>query len=556
MDTRKRILSLPSGDWINAVAFSPKGKEFATAGEDGAVFIRRLPDGKELGRMDYLKAVNSVAFSPDGRYIATGDTNRTVKIWDLVTSRELVRRAAEEDSVIAVDFTPDQQYLVSVNKNGVRLRLWRPDDLIAEACGRLTRNLTKEEWRQYIGEEPYRKTCQNLSPSNDESATALTKAEGDRTDPAGGAASQPDNQPRLAAAADDIRWVWEKDISKTPSESGPGTVHSGSEAPADTDKGTADARPNTAKTGANGIEVLQGHTEGVWKAIFSPDGKRLITISSDMTARMWDATAAITLAVLPKHSGIVVGAAFSPDGKFLVTGEFDGAVRVWDASDGKAIAKLDHGSGVRDVAFSSDGRLLATTGEDVRIWDAASYQKVTNLKTDGFPVFSNAAFSPDGKWIITAGEGEHPVQLWDAQSGKTVGSLDGHTDSVLRAVFGPDGKLAATANGDGSASIWDVTNRTTLFELRGHTGEVSSVAFSPDGNFLVTASADQTARVWDVATGKTVAILRGHTDAVNSAMFSPDGTFVATASSDRTARIYSWKMFVQNSSPSTESKTH
>lgn len=222
MDTRKRILSLPSGDWVNAVAFSPNGKEFAMAGEDGSVFVRRLPDGLELERMDYLNAVNSVAFSPDGRYIATGDTNRTMKIWDLVTGRELVSRTAEEDSVIAVAFTPDQQYLVSATQNGVRLRLWRPDDLIAEACDRLPRNLTEKEWRQYIGDEPYRKTCQNLSPSNDEVKTVVTKPEQHQTAPTRDEDSMPATQPILAADADDLQWVWEKDISKMPSEIGSG----------------------------------------------------------------------------------------------------------------------------------------------------------------------------------------------------------------------------------------------------------------------------------------------------------------------------------------------
>ena len=130
------------------------------------------------------------------------------------------------------------------------------------------------------------------------------------------------------------------------------------------------------------------------------------------------------------------------------------------------------------------------------------------------------------------------ARVWDADSGKPLALLRGHTAMVYSAAFSPDGKRIVTASADNTAQVWDADSGKTLASLLGHTGEVSSAAFSPDGKRVVTASSDKTARVWDADSGKTLVSLLGHTGKVSSAAFSPDGKRVVTASDDRTARVW------------------
>ena len=114
----------------------------------------------------------------------------------------------------------------------------------------------------------------------------------------------------------------------------------------------------------------------------------------------------------------------------------------------------------------------------------------------------------------------------------------GHTDSILGVAFSPDGKYVLTAGGDDTARLWDVQTGAEIRRFTGHTGAVISVAFSPDGQYALTASQDHTARLWDVQTGAEIRRFTGHTDEVWGVAFSPDGKYVLTGSNDKTARLW------------------
>jgi WD40 repeat protein len=304
-------------------------------------------------------------------------------------------------------------------------------------------------------------------------------------------------------------------------------------------------------------EPLKGHENAVWAAAFSPDGKRIVTAGAyDNTARLWDAETGKPIGEpLRGHKAEVVSAAFSPDGKRIVTAGCDigasvgrvgpgqdNTARLWNAENGKPIGEPleGHNGCVRRAAFSPDGKRIVTASSDktVRLWDAETGQPIGEPFKGHDDWVWSAAFSPDGKLIVTASSDE--TRIWDAETGQLIGEpLRGHSRTLFTAAFSPDGSRIVTASGDGTARVWDIDFKPARQFLEGHSGIVQSASFSPDGKRIVTASLDRTGRVWKVETGGPIGEpLRGHTDIVWSAMFSPDGKRILTASADKTARLW------------------
>jgi predicted oxidoreductase (fatty acid repression mutant protein) len=189
--------------------------------------------------------------------------------------------------------------------------------------------------------------------------------------------------------------------------------------------------------------VLCGHVEEVRSAAFSPDGSRVVTVSADYTARIWDAGSGKELAVL-RPGKWVNSAAFSPDGSRIVTVSNDEIARIWDTGSGKELAVLRHGKWVNSAVFSPDGSRIVTVSMDrsARIWDAGIASQIAVLSGHRDWVRS-AVFSPDGSRIVTV-SADKTARIWDATSGKELAVLRGHRDTVLSATFSPDGSRASS----------------------------------------------------------------------------------------------------------------
>jgi hypothetical protein len=169
------------------------------------------------------------------------------------------------------------------------------------------------------------------------------------------------------------------------------------------------------------------------------------------------------------------------------------------------------------------------------------------LSTRLHRLFSSVVdFSRDGERVLTASS-DNTARIWDAESGKGIAVLKGHTDVVYAAAFSGDDKRVVTASRDKTARIWDADSGNEIALLKDHAANVDSAAFSGDGKLVVTAPGDNTVRIWNAENGNQIAVLKGHTAPVIDAVFSGDGKWVLTASDDNTARIWdvTWATLVR-----------
>ncbi len=285
--------------------------------------------------------------------------------------------------------------------------------------------------------------------------------------------------------------------------------------------------------------VMRGHTDAVSGAVFSADGKWVVTNSFDHTARVWEASTGQEVARMEGHTGPVSLSAFSPDGQMVATPSYDRTARLWETRTGRCLAVLEgHTGDVHQAVFSADGKSVMTVSSDgtARVWAAQTGRNLLVLRGHRGEII-NAAFSPDGQLIVTP-SADQTARIWDAGTGRLLAVLRGHAGRLRRVAFSPDGQSFVTTSDDGTARVWHARTWRMLAVLRGHAGTVFEAAFSPDGHYLATAGEDGTARVWEARTGRSLKELRGHTSKVVGVAFSPDGKLALTTSWDGTPRIW------------------
>jgi WD40 repeat protein len=540
---------------LRSAVFSPDGRRIVTASDDNTARVWDVQTHKQISLTGHTARVRNAAFSPNGRYVLTASDDKTARLWDSTTGEPVHILEGHTQSVRGVAFSPDGERAVTTSLDH-SARVWSVEtgkpsfvlehgDVVWSAAfspdGRRIvtasdDNTTAGIWDAQTGERVAAlsgqapvyspdgrsivtfdgDTTRIWNADNGKLATILSGHRGRVTS----AVFSPDGRSVLTASDDKTARLW-----------------------------SARTETNTQ------IAVLAAHMGSMGSAVFSPDGRRALTVSDDNSVRLWDAEAGRQIATFTR-TGLGV-AAFSPDGRLVAMPDRNTVV-VRDANTGEREDRVlqGHSAAVRSAAFSPDGRRIVTASDDktARVWDVQTGEQIVVLREHTAPVRS-AVFSPDGLRVVSTQmaqpsgnvasddnivtSNDRMAFLWDALSGQVIRRFEGHTAQVYDAAFSPDGKRIVTASGDDTARIWDAATGATIAVLNGHSDSVLSAAFSRQGDRIVTASADETVRVWDAE--KTIAVLAGHSGPVRSAVFSPDGERILTASDDATARI--WRIF-------------
>jgi len=271
------------------------------------------------------------------------------------------------------------------------------------------------------------------------------------------------------------------------------------------------------------IRTLAGHTGAVNCCAYSPDGARVVSAGSDSTLKIWEAETSREILTLEGHIEEVNGCAYSPDGARVASAGSDNTLKIWEAETSREILTLEgHTDEVNGCAYSPDGARIVSVSSDCtfKIWEAETGREIltheghtggcldffNRLNRATYPVTA-CAYSPDGARMVSAGSDE-TLKIWEAETGREILTLEGHTGTVNACAFSPDGARVASGSTDCTFKIWDAATGMEVRTVEGHTKEVNGCAFSPDGARVASAGSDGMLKLWDVETGESIASLR------------------------------------------------
>jgi WD40 repeat protein len=255
---------------------------------------------------------------------------------------------------------------------------------------------------------------------------------------------------------------------------------------------------------------------------FSPPGDLLAAGGDDFHIRLWDVDSGELLHDLEGHTNWLGTMAFSPDSRLLATGSLADGVLLWDVASGQLLHTLPGG---RQVTFSPDGSELAVMDWDrVQFYEATTGQLLRTLAGYSGSV-TGMAFSPDGRMLASTGQGSKIVRLWDVQRGELSHTIEG--DEYLTSVaFSPDGRILAWGGTD--VQLYDSEANHRLDTLQVNGGDIFKIGFSPDGQVIAITTWEQVGQLWDVDTLELL-----FNEKVNFHIaFHPDGNLFAAEQND------------------------
>ena len=541
-DKPELILQQGHSQRSDSLAFSPDNRYLASASSDATIRIWDALNGNELRVLKgHTTGVRCVAFSADGQLLASGGTDGKVKLWEVASGKELASADSHKGRVNTVAFSRDGKLLASGGIDNA-IKVW---DVAAKTE---VRTLTGHSgWVTALAFGADNQTL--ISGSADRNlklwnlTTGQTMQTAAQTEVVTCLAINPSGVLLVSGGTDSTVRFWHlPQLSAEPASfrTDAGRVVtvsfnlSGSQVFAASSERIT-KRFDLASRTATQLSAEPDRTEKYETAAVSSDGQRLAISAGTRDLEVHSFDDFTNPVLLTSRANPVRAVAFSNDGRWMATGNQDTSATLWDVFAGRAVANLTGNEGsLISVAFSADSQLLATgsQGGIIRLIEVVGAREVRKWQAHDGGV-NSIVFTADGKLITCSSD--QTIKVWDA-SGGLVTTIK-QTKEINSLSLSGDGKLLASGSSDGVIKLWDATNWRELRSLPAHSGAVFAVNFSNDGKLLASGGADKTIKLWQAADGQSVGTSSNSTSAIYSLVFSADDKLLAAGNSDGVVKL-------------------
>ena len=467
----KRLAVIPIPTDLVQVIISPDGSKLALATQNGGTRIIDAHTGQNIA---VLQAQNGylagLEFSPDSQLILNhnGGAAAGLGVWEVASGNQIAVLQTQRvgNDVSAAEFSPDSRQVITAEANQTA-RIWQVGDPKPLVSIAQPDSLNLETASHSI--TPDRQLVVVNGKAGGIEVWNINTGQKTQQFPGSQPALSPDGKLVLAINSTSGQ-LWDITTGKLTGE-------------------------------------LRGHTGDLLSAAWSTDGKSILTVSKDKTARLWNATTYQSTATLQDPAYQIIRAVFSPDSQLVATLDQNGSPRLWQLSGNPSSVTLSD-KNIAGLNWSPDSKFLAGNFQNgnVKVWAVSTGKEVLASKFSSV-VGQQSNWSANSQLLIV-NDGNGNAQVYDVTTGAVLTTVQGGVPDypILRVGFSPNSQYAITSSEGGHIYVWDSKIGRRLLELN-HSGYVFLAAFSPDGQLILSSASDSGSRVWEAATGVPLAVL-------------------------------------------------